>query len=97
MQQEMGNKQAAVARTEETEEPDIEEVTPETRTEQSRGAKVTGSKKATEPDDTTTTEEGHPVGPQPRHKTQSIAALKKTLMEAKRKEQQWRWDEATKW
>ena len=30
----MGNKQAAAVRTEEMEEPDIEEVTPETRTKQ---------------------------------------------------------------
>ena len=93
----MGNKQAAVTRTEETEEPDIEEVTPETRTEQSGGAKDTGAKKATEQDYTTTMEEDNPVRPQPRCKTQLIAALKKTLAEAKRKEQQQQWDEATKW
>ena len=84
----MGNKQAAAARAEETEEPDIEEVAPETHTKQREGTKTTGEKKAAEQEDTTTTEEDNPMGPQPRGKTQSIAALKKTLVEAKRKEQQ---------
>ena len=90
----MGNKQAAAARTEETEYPEIEEVTPETHTKQSESTKTTGAKKATEQDDTTTTEEDNSAGPQRRRKTQSIAALKKTLAEAKIKEQQRRWDEA---
>ena len=43
------------------------------------------------------TEEDNPAGPQRRRKTQWIAALKKTLAEAKIKEQQRQWDEATKW
>ena len=53
----MGNKQAVAARAEEMEEPDIEEVAPETHTKQSEGTKTTGHKKAAEQGDTTTTEE----------------------------------------
>ena len=66
IQQEMGNKQAAVACAEETEEPDIEEVNPEA---QSGGVKDAGAKKATEQDDTTVTEEDNPEVPQRRRKT----------------------------
>ena len=87
IQQEMGSKQAAVARAEETEEPDIQEVNPEAQTEDVRD---TGAKTATEQDDTTATEEDNPGVPQPRCKTQLVAALKKARTETKR-------DEATKW
>ena len=94
IQQEMTSKQAAATHAEETEEPDIEEVNPEA---QSGGVKEAGAKKATEQVDTTVTEEDNPEVPPPRRKTQSIAALKKARTEVKRKEQQRRWDEATKW
>ena len=97
VQQEMGNKQAAAAHTEETEDTEIEEVTPETHTKQSESTKAAEAKKTTEQDDTTMTEEDNPTGPQQKRKTQSIAALNKTLAEAKIKEQQHQWDEATKW
>ena len=51
----MSDKQVAVARAEETEEPDIEEVNPET---QSGGVKDTEARKVTEQDDIAATEEG---------------------------------------
>ena len=47
--------------------------------------------------DDTTTEEENPLGAPQKRKTQSVTALKKALTEAKIKEQQQRYDEATKW
>ena len=92
MRQEMGSKQAAVARAEEAEEQDIQEVNPEAQSEDVRD---TGAKTATEQDEGTAMEEDTPGVPRPRRKTQPVAAFKKAHTETKRKEQGR--DEPTKW
>ena len=92
IRQGIGSKQAAVARAEETEEPEVQEVNPEV---QSEDVKDTGAKTVTEQDERTAMEEDTPGVPQPRRKTQLVAALKKARTETKRKEQGR--DEATKW
>ena len=92
LRQKMGSKQAAVARAEEAEEPDIQEVNPEAQSEDVRD---TGAKTAKEQEERTAIEEDTPGVPRPRRKTQLVAALKKARTETKRKEQEW--DEATKW
>ena len=97
MQCKMDNKQVIVGHIEKQEEPEIKEVTPETHAKQEKVTEPTQAEKVAEQDDTTTTEEDNPTGVPWKHKTQSVTALKKTLAEAKIKEQQRRWDEATKW
>ena len=96
MQREMGNKQVIIGHIEKQEEPEVEEVVTETHTKEEEVTEPTQAEKVTEPDDTTTEEE-NPTGVPRKHKMQLVTALKKALMEAKIKEQQWRYDEATKW
>ena len=97
MQCEMDNKQVIVGHIEKQEEPEIKEVTPETHAKQEKVMEPMQAEKVADQDDTTTMEEDNPTGVPRKRKTQLVTALKKMLAEAKIKEQQRWWDEATKW